>query len=632
MIRMMKERVPPIVPRRGQPPKANVVACAIAMYRGERFESDSTALELFGVAPRTDVRAVWVDGKLAEFAPAGLGIPGEPALPVYLLDRCEAATAQQQQQQQQEQEQQQQSEPEKSSSGSEHSSDEEDDDLRRDERRQERREQRFLQRERDGERAEHEREEREAPARRAREAAEWDAAHGTERDEAWTQLMHEQPDVYWALMYSFGGPLKWVLRAGECLESDITAIISEQEALQLYRGFRPFRSDGSVSKALKVLAGSSQMSSSEWMQLLDWCDRERAIFDPQVAAMLSHRVRQPPSSPSQCVECGKAECTCPHPDDPVRADPYAVEHGGSADCHYLSATDHERLERRERYDCLAQQLIAKSRSGPLRLQPLQRSDTSDCYELDQERMIEEHGRVSSIHGKPWHLVPPGATLPAHWLDSTQSGGAVDRPWERAERERVERDDREQRERLERMARANVPPPLRAEERYGLIASNQEGDERFRKDRAVWYEHVTGEPLDGLSLTEQWERVDSIARRFREYTDGRKPRMREAMPDTPPKLPPPQEPPLPPPPPQPLLAPPLDTPQPAPLPTARRPPRWKLELQALSDRELIERGALLQGAIDELRAVLPDRADAERLSDSRLPTEDLLRLSSSNRST
>ena len=49
--------------------------------------------------------------------------------------------------------------------------------------------------------------------------------------------------------------------------------------------------------------------------------------------------------------------------------------------------------------------------------------------------------------------------------------------------------------------------LLASERYGPLANNVEGDEAFRKDRAVWYEHVTGESLDGLSLMEQWERVD-----------------------------------------------------------------------------------------------------------------------------
>ena len=35
---------------------------------------------------------------------------------------------------------------------------------------------------------------------------------------------------------------------------------------------------------------------------------------------------------------------------------------------------------------------------------------------------------------------------------------------------------------------------------------------------MWYEHVTGDSLDGLSLAEQRERVDVIARRFRvQYT-------------------------------------------------------------------------------------------------------------------
>ena len=53
VIQMMKERVPPIVPRRGQPPKPQVVACAIAMSRGERFESDTQALQLLGVASDT---------------------------------------------------------------------------------------------------------------------------------------------------------------------------------------------------------------------------------------------------------------------------------------------------------------------------------------------------------------------------------------------------------------------------------------------------------------------------------------------------------------------------------------------------------------------------------------------------
>jgi hypothetical protein len=128
VIQMMKERVPPIVPRRGQPPKLNIVACAIAMSRGERFESDAHALQLFGVAPRTEVRKLWVEGKLAELAPAGLGVPGEPALPAYLLDRGKPSAVQ----------------PAAISSSEESDgSDEDEDEERRQERRQERREDRW---------------------------------------------------------------------------------------------------------------------------------------------------------------------------------------------------------------------------------------------------------------------------------------------------------------------------------------------------------------------------------------------------------------------------------------------------------------------------------------------------------
>ena len=43
------------------------------------------------------------------------------------------------------------------------------------------------------------------------------------------------------------------------------------------------------------------------------------------------------------------------------------------------------------------------------------------------------------------------------------------------------------------------PPYRDDERYGPLASNPTGDEDYRKDRAVWYEHMTGQSLDGLSL-------------------------------------------------------------------------------------------------------------------------------------
>ena len=59
-----------------------MVACAIALYRGEVFESDADALRIFGAAETTMVRRDWVEDKLARFAP----------LPSYLLDRPAGST------------------------------------------------------------------------------------------------------------------------------------------------------------------------------------------------------------------------------------------------------------------------------------------------------------------------------------------------------------------------------------------------------------------------------------------------------------------------------------------------------------------------------------------------------------
>jgi hypothetical protein len=44
---------------------------------------------------------------------------------------------------------------------------------------------------------------------------------------------------------------------------------------------------------------------------------------------------------------------------------------------------------------------------------------------------------------------------------------------------------------------------------------------FRNDRRVCrYEHVTGESLEGVSLTEQQQRAHDLARSWRAYSDGR----------------------------------------------------------------------------------------------------------------
>ena len=73
VIQQMKDAVPPIQPRRGQPPKPNVVACAIALSRGEQFKDDREALRLFGAHPETKVREEWIDGKTPGEIAAGQG-------------------------------------------------------------------------------------------------------------------------------------------------------------------------------------------------------------------------------------------------------------------------------------------------------------------------------------------------------------------------------------------------------------------------------------------------------------------------------------------------------------------------------------------------------------------------------
>ena len=49
--------------------------------------------------------------------------------------------------------------------------------------------------------------------------------------------------------------------------------------------------------------------------------------------------------------------------------------------------------------------------------------------------------------------------------------------------------------------------------YGPMENNPEGDKAFRKDRALWYQSIKGEPLTG-TLAEQWEKADVLARSFR----------------------------------------------------------------------------------------------------------------------
>ena len=70
-----------------------------------------------------------------------------------------------------------------------------------------------------------------------------------------------------------------------------------------------------------------------------------------------------------------------------------------------------------------------------------------------------------------------------------------------------------------MERIAGPPPRREQAKYGP-RGDIEGDNKFRRDRAEWYENFTGRSIDEVSLHEQNELCDVIARRFREYTDSR----------------------------------------------------------------------------------------------------------------
>ena len=261
VIRQMKEAEPPILSRRGAPPKPNVVACAIALYRGEVFESDADALRIFGAAETTMVRRDWVEDKLARFAPAGFNTPGE-LLPSYRLDRPEGSTTG--------------FDPELPSyvhldalrarfapsqaalDGSEEAAEAEEYWL-----------------------TGHLRE----MARRESEFVAWAAVHAAERDAQHEQLAAEGLEFYWALGSCIGRKPKWELRNAECLEGDRSRTIGSgelgvDEPLLMYREFRPFTGD--------VLKAEQFFGADILQRDYDWLDSERVRLDatraPVVAA------------------------------------------------------------------------------------------------------------------------------------------------------------------------------------------------------------------------------------------------------------------------------------------------------------------------------------------------------------
>ena len=100
---------------------------------------------------------------------------------------------------------------------------------------------------------------------------------------------------------------------------------------------------------------------------------------------------------------------------------------------------------------------------------------------------------------------------------------VPRGWEGPDLLAVERSARRgrlQRLLADRAYAATIPPPRRNDAKYAPMVGNPEGNEAFRADRAEWYARITGERIDDLSLSEQRELCDVLARPFRAYSDGR----------------------------------------------------------------------------------------------------------------
>ena len=170
--------------------------------------------------------------------------------------------------------------------------------------------------------------------------------------------------------------------------------------------------------------------------------------------------------------------------------------GGSADMYYEGPADWECAEQRERSE-----RERRGQPGFARLNLALRScpclvvaqlcvvkeDYNDGYELQQERWHNEDARRSAFYGVPAGDLPSSAAAPFGFVPP--SGLPVAEP-------------------------DSVPQPHRDDvDLYGPLANNPDGDRLFRRDRALWYESITGQPLTG-TLTEQWEKADVLARSFR----------------------------------------------------------------------------------------------------------------------
>ena len=327
-------------------------------------------------------------------------------------------------------------------------------------------------------------------------------------------------------------------------------------------------------------------------------------FDGQPAA---DDDAMPPLTWHGCRRCGQHECSSCGNDNPL-----ARTEGGSADMYYVGPDDHERMERREReararpvqrkpppmrgdYDALDgaqafdedwrqwyERETGESLDGGELSQHKQcglearlaSADPPDDHELEFDRALDEAGRSSLFYGQPLGDMPEGAAPPLGWHPPNFVALQV------AAREA-------ERQRMARAVHAGVPPPQRTE-----YAAGEEGRESFRADRRAWYERVTGDLLEGVSIAEQHRLCHDFARRYRTYTDGRSDRTAKPPPPTTPAAPLPPAPLQPPPSAasstvtEPLRPPPLYEPL---FQMPSDSPQWKLksnaELHAMSVAEL-----------------------------------------------
>ena len=239
------------------------------------------------------------------------------------------------------------------------------------------------------------------------------------------------------------------------------------------------------------------------MFLEEWRDSdeyERRQEEIEMTNMDPEDYEEPVAGPASWSQVGSPCYSPPPPDD--GGDPYG---GYSADMFYDrpgDSGDECTSQPHEGPRVCVQLRVRYGRSVEVKLR-LPKIDYENDYEQMCERELERQERIALITGRPWHEAREGAVLPWHWTEDLGRDNSV---W------RFETVTR-----VERVQQRREPPPLRDDPAYGPRASNPQGDASFRADRMAWFERVTGESLEGVDFSQQWQRADRVARAFRADT-------------------------------------------------------------------------------------------------------------------